>query len=276
MGYGCGTMTRVASLGMYEFAGTLPALDALWDETAANLKRRGVGDVPDRLTRDRPLEEIWRDPDLLLAQTCGYPLRKHLDGIVRLVATPVYDIPGCDGAWHRSFIVVAAGAACGSLAALRGARAALNGHDSSSGMNLFRHTLAPVAGGRPMFGSVTLTGSHAASLAAVANGSADVAAIDCVSFWFITREQPGLAARVRILAETAPSPGLPLVTRHAASDREVAILREALEAAVVSPALAEAREILRLRGFAVLPESDYDAILRYEAAAIAAGYPRLA
>jgi ABC-type phosphate/phosphonate transport system substrate-binding protein len=269
-------MTRIASLGMYEFASTYAALDALWAEVAARLRAAGMADVPEALTRDRPLEEIWRDPDLLIAQTCGYPLKKHLGGYVRVVATPVYDVPGCEGAFHRSFIVVPVDAPFASLADLRGTRAALNGNESGSGMNLFRAALAPVAGGRPMFASIGVTGSHAASFAAVAEGAADVAAIDCVSFWFITRERPDLAQRVRVLTETMATPGLPLVTRQAGDGGEVAALRQALETAVVSPSLADVREALRLRGFAVVPESAYDIVLDLEAGAAAAGYPALA
>jgi hypothetical protein len=39
------------------------------------------------LTRDRPLPEIWAAPDLLLAQTCGYPLMTSLGKSVVPVAT---------------------------------------------------------------------------------------------------------------------------------------------------------------------------------------------
>ncbi len=269
-------MTRLAGFGMYDFRATHDALDALWDWVALDLVARGMADVPAHLAHDRSLEAIWREPDLLLAQTCGYPLRKHLGDAVRYVATPSYDAHGCVGPMHRSFIVVAADAPYASLAELRGARAAVNGYDSNSGMNLFRAALAPIAGGRPMFASVRVTDAHANSLAAIAEGSADVAAIDCVSFWFVMRERPLLADRVRILAETPVSPGLPLITRRGTSDRELAMLRDALAAAVASPATADARKILRLTGFTVLPDEAYDVVLAYEAGAAAAGYPELA
>ncbi len=69
---------------------------------------------------------------------------------------------------------------------------------------------------------------------------------------------------------------MPLITRRETSDRELAILRAALADAAASPATAEARKILRLSGFSVLPDAAYDVVLDYEAAAIAAGYPELA
>ena len=266
----------IASLGMYEFAETRAALDALWAAIAARLRSAGIAGVPAGLTRHRALADIWRDRHLLLAQTCGYPFLAELTGHARIVATPTYDVPGCDGAWHRSFIIVRADAPYRTLADLRGARAAVNGYDSNSGMNLFRAALAPIARGQPMFTSVAVTGAHAVSFAAVARGEADVAAIDCVSYWFITRESPELATRIRVLAETPPSPGLPLITRKETPDAAVDIMREALDAAVASPALSERMAALRLTGFARLGAADYAIILDYENAAVAAGYPRLA
>ncbi len=260
---------------MYEFAETRDALDTLWGEIAAHLDAAGIAGAPRHLTRGKPLHEIWRDPHLLLGQTCGYPLLTQLAGRARVVATPVYDVPGCDGAWHRSFVVVRNDAPYRVIADLRDVRAAVNGWDSNSGMNLFRRALAPYASGRPMFASVTVTGAHAASFVAVADGDADVAAIDCVSYWFIAQENPRAAARIRILAETAPSPGLPLITNGATSDAEIVALRGALRAALTSPAARQALAVLRITDFVVLDDDAYDVVLDYERQSIAAGYPRL-
>ncbi len=142
-------------------------------------------------------------------------------------------------------------------------------------MNLLRAAIAPIADGRPFFSGVTVTGAHAASLAAVAAQSADVAAIDCVSYALILRDRPELGERVRVLAPTAPSPSLPLITRGAATDDEVEQLRAALAWAGKAPGLVEARATLGLRGFVVLAEEVYDIVLDYEAKAMALGYPIL-
>ncbi len=138
-------MTRVASLGMYDFPWLREATDAFWGLMRDGLREAGVDGVPDELERERPLREIWRDPNLLLAQTCGYPLVTELAGRVRLVATPIYDLPGCDGVLHRSFVVVRADDPARELADLRGRRCAVNGFDSNTGMNLLRAAIAPLA-----------------------------------------------------------------------------------------------------------------------------------
>jgi ABC-type phosphate/phosphonate transport system substrate-binding protein len=80
---------------------------------------------------------------------------------------------------------------------------------------------------------------------------------------------------VRVLAETAKTPGLPLITRAAASDAELALLRDPLTDCAADPASARVLDMLGLDGFEVLAESAYDALsaLKWEAAAM--GYPVL-
>jgi len=108
-----------AALPMYDFPQLTGATDALWSAIAARLTERGVA-APTALTRGVPLDDLWADPALLLAQTCGYPLVTTLAGRVTLVATPCYRADGCDGAWYRSAIVVRASDSASSLADLRG------------------------------------------------------------------------------------------------------------------------------------------------------------
>jgi ABC-type phosphate/phosphonate transport system substrate-binding protein len=261
---------------MYDLPSTSAALDALWAGFATRLRTAGIGGVPATLTRHSPIEAVWRDRDLLVAQTCGYPLLKYLAGKVRVVATPIYDVPGCDDARHCSFVVVSAGSRHAGLGSLRGGRAAVNAPDSNTGMNLFRAVIAPLAEGGCFFAEVAITGAHAASLAAVASGRADVAAIDCVSFWLLSRERPELADRVRILARTPPSPCLPLVTSSRTGDDELAVLRETLATTAESPDLAGSLRALGIAGFRVLPDDAYAVIARYERDAAALGYPLLA
>ena len=77
-----------------------------------------------------------------------------LKDAVTLIATPEYAFPGCEGASHRSFIIRRAGDPRRNLSEFRGATAALNGHDSNTGMNLFRAAIAPIARGAPFFGAI--------------------------------------------------------------------------------------------------------------------------
>ncbi len=269
---------RLASLSMYVDPPPLKeATAALWRYIRDYLRQEtSLSGIPGELDHSLPYDEAWLHPDLILAQTCGYPYAKRLRGAVRLVATPIYDLPGCDGPLMRSFIVVREDATARSLADLRGLRAAVNNHESNSGSNLFRAGIAPLAEGGRFFSEVIETGGHGASLAAVAASRADATAIDCVTYGNIRRFSPQRLARLRILAETASGPGLPFITSHSTSDGELERLREALQSAIKETALASTRATLSLSGFAVLPDADYEPLLELEREASALCYPRIA
>ena len=265
----------VAALPMYDFPELAAANDALWRAIAERLKARGV-EVPESLTRGGDLMAPWRDPGLVFGQTCGYPLMTSLSDAVVLLATPEYDFPGCHGAEHMSFIVCPTHDERRDLAAFRGGVAAVNAWDSNTGMNLFRAAIAPLANGRPFFADVLVTGSHAASLAAVAEGQAALAAVDCVTFGLLRRHRRTLVDRIAVMAETPASPGLPFIASARLPEPTVAAVRDALLEALSDPDLAEARAALGIGGARVLTAADYQRILDLERDAAAAGYFKLA
>jgi ABC-type phosphate/phosphonate transport system substrate-binding protein len=269
------TDALIASLGMYDFPWTAHANDALWAAIAERLRVAGV-DAPRHLSRGADLREIWRSPKLIFGQTCGYPYIKQLRGKTILVATPIYAFDGCRGASHDSVIVAGKQRARRALADFAGARAAINGHDSNSGMNLFRATIAPIAQGRPFFGQVIVTGSHEASLAAVSAGEADIAAIDCVSLALLQQGRPELTRNVEAVAHSPRSPALPFVMSADLAKSHLNAVRDALFATLEDPALKSPRETLGLAGVEILGDATYDRVARIEQEAIAAGYPGLA
>ncbi len=270
------TAARIAALPMYDFPPLREAHDALWASLARRLTDAGIDGVPPTLTRSMGHVASWLDPGLLLGQACEHPLAISFPGRVRLVATPHYDAPGCEGARYRSAIVVRAADAAAGLQDLRGRRCAVNEPDSNSGMNLLRAALAPIAGGGRFFGSVSFSGSHLESATRVADGRADVAAIDCVSFAHMRRLYGDLAAGLRVLAWTPASPCLPWITARSTDDTTLAVLRHALAGIVTDPALAEVRAQLLLTGFSLAPDESYGEVLSLARAAAEAGYGALA
>lgn len=267
---------RLASLAMYANPARIAeANDALWAYLADHLKGQGVLGVPAALEGDIAYDAAWTNPDLLFAQACGYPYVSHLRDKVRLVATPAYSLPGCEGADMCSFIVVRVDDPAQGLADLKGRRAAINDPGSNSGSNLFRAAVAPLAEEGRFFQAVLQTGSHSSSLYAVRRGSADVAAVDCVTFGNFSRFDPDRLAGVRVLAPTPKGPGLPFITRATATDEEVAALRSALADALSDPRLAETRDTLSLAGMEILDDADYDRLAALERQATVLGYPTL-
>jgi len=268
---------RLASLAMYTAPTPIAvANDALWAYVRDRLRQSGMDGVPDSLDRDVVYDQAWLRPDLLLAQTCGFPFVKKLRGRVRLLATPVYGFPGCDGPLNRSKIIVAKDSPARTLDDLRGLTAAINEPGSNSGSNLFRAAIAPLATNGRFFASVVETGGHVASIDAVASGKADVAAIDCVTFGNIGRFDPGRLAGLRVLAETPEGPGLPFITSSATTDEELALMHRILDEVAAAPSLADVRDVLSLRRFEVLSEDAYQRLADLEQQAVALGYPAVA
>jgi ABC-type phosphate/phosphonate transport system substrate-binding protein len=264
-----------ASLPMYDLPEIAAATDELWSALAAALLRRGIA-APERLTRQEgALWDLWTAPDLLLSQTCGYPLMTRLRGKVTVLATPSYSATGCTGAYHRAAVIVGRDVAAHGLEDLRGRRCALNARDSNTGMNLLRAAVSAVAKGHAFFEAVTITGSHAASVAAVSDGTADVASVDPVTWALLQRHRPQLTGAVRVFGWTSSSPGLPLITCRQSTRKVRTAMREALAETTRAPALRALREELLLTGFETLPTDSYARILDLEATASARGYPAL-
>ncbi len=264
----------LANLSMYDFPEVRAATDAWWCGIAAALQRAGIAAVPDSLTRD-PDIDVLHSPELLLTQTCGYPLTHALAGVVTLVATPGYSADGCNGVDYCSFIVVSEDNPAAGLADLRGCVCTYSGRNSQSGYNTLRAAVAPIAGGDAFFSRVFESGGHPVSIELVATGKADVCAVDCVTHGLMAKYRPAALAGTRIIGATESAPGLPYVTHAAADEDYLRRLRDGLAAAFADPDLADTRDTLMLAGMQVL---DYDAYRRIddmENAARAAGYAQI-
>lgn len=266
---------RIASLAMYDRPALRAANDALWAAIAARLRDDRVEGVPADLDRGRPLDNIWASPGLLLAQCCGFPLVTTYRNRLQVVAIPRYGATDVQGASHHSVIVVRRGDPAATLADLRMRRAALNGWDSNTGHNLFRSVIAPLAAGEAFFGEVAVTGSHEMTARFIADGLADVGAIDAVSYAHLRRYNPLLAAKLRVLATTPSSPNLPFVTSIATSPADLSALRRALSDVVSDVRLAEICRTLLLEGFDVADADAYAPVADLHAAAAGLGYPIL-
>lgn len=252
----------------------------LRDTVAHYLQRRGERRVTLMNSPGGELMPHWRSRNLLLSQTCGFPYRMlGLEHDVHLIATPQFDAPGCEGARYRSVLVVSEQAwrnGATSLEACRGLRAACNSADSHSGMNALRHAVAPLISpacdGR-FFASVTWTGSHAATLRALAAHNADIGAIDCVTYALLRDANDETLRRVREIGMSTDAPGLPLIAARSLDDSDAEALREALDAACAAD--AQRARALRLRGFARLVPDAYADIEAIAHTARGHGYPEL-
>ena len=137
---------------------------ALWQAVQSLLAERGVmvaGDPP----ADDPEDLLahWRQPRLLLSQTCGYPLVTQLPE-VQTVGCFHYAAPGCEGRRYRSLLVVREADSHRMLGDFFGRRAACNAEHSQSGYNVLRKMVAPLSREGRFFSAVVFSGSHRQSL----------------------------------------------------------------------------------------------------------------
>lgn len=266
----------IASLPMYDWPEMREATDAWWAGLARHLRSEGFREVPERLHRDGPYHGAWSRPDLLLSQTCGYPLTHAFEGRLEVLAIPVYGVDGCNGPNYSSHIVVRDEASVSKLEDLRGRTAAYNTPDSMSGHLALRCVFAPLARNGRFFGRVVRSGSHRKSLAMVREGLADVAAIDCVSYAIAGRYRPELLAGLTVIARGPAVPGLPYVTATGRPAAELARLKRALAAAVAAPGLADVRKALFIDGLEFLTHDAFHRVLELESGCHELGYTRLA
>jgi ABC-type phosphate/phosphonate transport system substrate-binding protein len=239
---------------MYDFPEARPATEAFWQAMA---ERLGVT-VP--LGWPQNWMEAWRRPDLLFSQTCGYPFTHEFAGRLKLIATPHYAAPGCDGPLYCSILFAREQR---PLPEFRGKIAAFNNRDSMSGMLALKLMFSPFSKEGQFFSRAVETGGHLASLAALQKGEADVAAIDCVTVAYARRYRPQALAGLVEVGRSPQVPGLPFVTIGG----DVGKLRLALNDVFADESLADIREALLLDGFSILTEADYAIIPRLEAEA---------
>ncbi len=262
------------SLPMYDLPEVREATDAWAAGLARRLRAAGFA-PPGALVRSGDCTNDWRDPALLLTQTCGYPYTHAFAGRLRLLATPVYAAEGCSAADYSSVIVARAGGPVRTLAEARGRRAVYNTADSMSGHLALRAVVAPLAGGRAFFASVAESGGHVRSMAMVAAGDADIAAIDAVTFALVKRARAEAVAGLAVIGRGPSVPGLPYVTAMHRPPAEIVRLKRALAEAAADPALRAARAALLIERFEFLPPEEYRRILEVEARAEALGYTAL-
>ena len=169
---------------------------------------------------------------------------------------PVFDDPrGAGRPVCFADVVVELNHPATSFDDLRGSRLGFNDTESLSGLLALALHLAARGEDLSFFASIVRTGSHHASLEALAAGAIDIATIDATTMR-TERDHP-LLARVRTIAVLGPHPVQPIVVR--------ADLPLEVRAAVVSTLLAmntepDSRALLAsfaCLGFAPVDDDDY-------------------
>ena len=239
----------IASLAMYDRAEAQPSNDRLWALIRDGLRTAGMDAPQEQIRGPAAFLDAWTSADLILSQTCGFPYRARLHGKVALIGTPDYGVEGCPPGFYHSVFVARADDPRGAVAEFDGAALAFNDDLSQSGWAA-PQTCASTLGIR--LPPRLRTGGHVLSARAVAEGRAEIAALDVVTWGMMVRWE-SFASSLKVVGRTSPTPGLPYV---AAISVDPDIVFPVVAAAIA--ALPEVdRDILRLRGFVRIAPAAY-------------------
>ncbi|ASJ73363.1 phosphate/phosphite/phosphonate ABC transporter substrate-binding protein [Granulosicoccus antarcticus] len=241
----------IASLAMYQRPQLVEAHSRLWGLIRKNLHDAGL-DAPAQLSQDTDENIVWEHPELVLSQTCGMPYRTWLHENVELVGTPDYGLMDCPPGFYRSALVVRHDDPRHELPEFRSSTFAYNQSFSQSGYAAPFWHLEPHGF---WFENRLHTEQHLESARAVAQGQADIASLDAVSWRLMSKYEP-FAANLRVLEWTAPTPGLPLIT---AKGNDPVVIFTAVERAFAQ-LQDEDKDLLGILGLVSIPKEDYLAL----------------
>jgi ABC-type phosphate/phosphonate transport system substrate-binding protein len=241
----------IANLMMYERPQLADAHSRFWQLIRHRLANAGI-DSPDTLSQEAEEFSVWLNPELVLSQTCGMPYRLGLHGNVNLVGTPDYGIEGCPAGYYCSPLVVRADDPRNDVRDFKHSVLAFNQSISQSGYTaIYWHARKHDF----WFDDTLKTGQHQASAKAVAEGKADIASLDAIT-WRLIQRYESFAENLRVLEWSDPTPGLPLITalRHNSHDVFAAVSNAIND-------LDEAdKTLLGIKGLIKIPASDYLAV----------------
>ncbi len=207
---------------------------------------------------------------------CGLPyvdLMRALPPPVALLAAPVLAGARYEGRpIYYSDVIVRADSPFQSFADLRGRRWAYNDRDSHSGYNITRYRLVQMGETQGFFGAVIEAGWHQRAIEMVVTGEIDAAAIDSQVLAVELRDQPELAAQLRVIDVLGPATIQPVVAARQVPEG----LRGAIQAVLLGIVDDAAARAVLARGFVerfvAVRDADYDDIRGMVAAAVAADF----
>lgn len=257
---------------MYDWPETEAQTDRLWKQLATLLQDNGM-DCPVTLSRNTASAKLWTSGTCLFSQTCGWPYINHLNTHLSLITTPVYDIDGCSGPYHNSRLVCRVDDQRQTLSEFSGATVAINEPNSQSGHQAMKSALTAASVSAPFFSKGIVSGAHRQSIQLVADGQADICAIDPVSWQLALRYNTKQTDTLRVIGNGPQIPGLPLVCSHEYAD----IMKTNDIAAKVEKLLrddldSDMREHLFISGASKLSDEDYRILIELDKAAAVAGH----
>ncbi len=241
----------VVAFPMFDLVELAGHTDRLWACIRAELLKHNVVAPEIRTAPVGSLMKHWRDSQVLLTQTCGYPYHVGLRDQVGLIGTFAYNVCDDDApGFYRSVLVTQVTNQHRALESFEQTRVSINNADSLSGcvslgVALHRAGVRSVA-------SVWESGAHVNSLAALQSETVDLACIDWLTWSLLADVRPAALDGLVIIGRGPQIPCPPLIT---ADPTSVPLLQEAL---------ARAIDYLRTNNSETLTALRIDGLVRFE------------
>jgi len=244
---------------MYDWPETAHALDNLWYSIQKKLNSSEVY-APKFLTRGKDAYLTWQDPNLLIGQACGWPYANRLRHYCKPFACIDYDIKDCPPGTYNCVYIGQSKKDIRFLkdneSLIEAKKIAINSSDSQSGFHVFKeitktpsHTAIPES-------IQYITGSHRNSIKAVAEGNAQIAAVDTICFELARRHDPDIVKNVSVLGRSIAKPAPVLMTSHFHKGLIPALL-EAIAYGIYNLS-EEDKETLLIKGLTPCNDINYD------------------
>ncbi|MFK5977900.1 MAG: PhnD/SsuA/transferrin family substrate-binding protein [Rhizobiaceae bacterium] len=241
----------LASLDMYCWRENRHEWQYLWKAIRGELVKLDIP-APLFLTFGRPIEEVWLDPNLLIGHTCGWPYVSKLRDKVSLIGRFNFGLEDCQPGHYNSVFIVSKNSKLSSMDELsdNNSSIAVSGTNSQSGFRSLREVFENIEPSERFI----VTGSHRDSICAVANGEAELAAIDAIT-WELAKLYEPMVDDVKVIGRSLPKPGLPLITAN--TNRE--LVPQLFDA--VRSAVDVVGEPLGIQNFLPAHDNDYEVLL---------------
>ena len=239
------------SFPMYARPELTDAHNIYWSLIRKHLSAKGIAGS-ENIHEPEELYAAWKDPSLLLSQTCGMPYRNTLHGKVQIIGTPDFQLDGAPAGYYRSAIIVRREDGNKTLKEFKDSVFAYNSDDSQSGYGSAYLICKPEGF---WFQNRVATGGHRESTIAIAEGCADIAAIDGMT-WRLIKRYDSHTDKLAVLDWTNPTPGLPYIT---SMQNDASTMYDAISAAI-DELPADTRKQLGIQALVKISAEDYLAV----------------
>lgn len=248
-----------AQLNWYLFDHTAAAFTAFWGAVRHYLARHDIRCDAALYRPSQTAQSLADTATLGLGQLCGVNFARIGAGRLSYLASYILDDETVPAGMYNSVILTRQPKSLAEiLAAPQTLSAAISEPDSFSGRFALYSIFSPEFTA-PHFTAEIYTGTHLATVRAIAGGTAEIGAVDCLSWHIIKRAYPDIASAIHIAGRSAALPGPPLVCSASIRPLIKPHLLEAMLAAFEEGDISEQMRTIGIKGITRLDENAYAA-----------------